>query len=167
MQSGSDRSEWAIIKSNNDAKHYAQELARELGCPTGDMFRLTKCLTEHRSFGEIVNASSKVRLRVSITHSSRLLIWTYPCIDKIMKIKSLWMFKVMKMKLNSIIQNDYLYFSTKQDCFVCVCVRYSIRNTISQYMYMSLFWGKKITCSYSLLSVICYCNFHKIIKFLL
>ena len=121
MQSGSDRSEWAIIKSNNDAKHYAQELARELGCPTGDMFRLTKCLTEHRSFGEIVNASSKVRLRVSITHSSRPLIWTYPCIDKIMKIKSLWMFKVMKMKLNSIIQNDYLYFSTKQDCFVCVC----------------------------------------------
>ena len=89
MQSGSDRSEWAIIKSNNDAKHYAQELARELGCPTGDMFRLTKCLTEHRSFGEIVNASSKVRLRVSITHSSRHLIWTYPCIDKIMKIKSL------------------------------------------------------------------------------
>ncbi|XP_062582093.1 acetylcholinesterase-like isoform X1 [Saccostrea cucullata] len=63
MQSGSDRSEWAIIKTNNDAQYYAQELARELGCPTGDMFRLTQCLREHRSFGEIVNASSKVRLR--------------------------------------------------------------------------------------------------------
>ena len=164
MQSGSDRSEWAIIKSNNDAKHYAQELARELGCPTGDMFRLTKCLTEHRSFGEIVNASSKVRLRVSITHSSGHLIWTYLCIDKIMKIKSLWMFKVMKMKLNSI---TCIFQPNKIVLCVCVCVRYSIRNTISQYMYMSLFWGKKITCSYSLLSVICYCNFHKIIKFLL
>ncbi|XP_061173195.1 acetylcholinesterase-like [Saccostrea echinata] len=63
MQSGSDRSEWAIIKTNNDAQYYAQELARELGCPTGDMFRLTQCLREHRSYGEIVNASSKVRLR--------------------------------------------------------------------------------------------------------
>lgn len=63
MQSGSDRSEWAIIKSNNDALHYAKELARELGCPTGDTYRLTKCLTEHRSYGEIVNASSKVRLK--------------------------------------------------------------------------------------------------------
>jgi carboxylesterase type B len=73
MQSGSDRSEWAIIKSTSDAQRYAVDLADELGCPTGDMFRLTQCLREYRSYGEIVNASSKVRLKVSEYIHCRLL----------------------------------------------------------------------------------------------
>lgn len=75
MQSGSDRSEWAIIKSTSDAQSYAVELANELGCPTGDMFRLTQCLREHRSYGEIVNASSKVRLKVGLRRIFRDPIW--------------------------------------------------------------------------------------------
>lgn len=86
MQSGSDRSEWAIIKSNNDAQHYAKELARELGCPTGDTYRLTKCLTEHRSYGEIVNASSKVRLKVGIQVFRRIIMLGYPKVNVITNI---------------------------------------------------------------------------------
>lgn len=64
MQSGSDRSEWAIIKSNEDAKSYAIDLAMEVGCPTGDMARLVNCLQVSRTEDEIVNASSLVRLKV-------------------------------------------------------------------------------------------------------
>ncbi|XP_063446000.1 cholinesterase 1-like [Mytilus trossulus] len=63
MQSGSDLSEWAIIKSNDDAKSYAIDLAMEIGCPTGDMSRLVNCLQVSRTADEIVNASSLVRLK--------------------------------------------------------------------------------------------------------
>lgn len=62
MQSGSDRSEWAIVKSNDDARSYAIDLAMEIGCPTGDMARLINCLQVSRTADEIVNASSLVRL---------------------------------------------------------------------------------------------------------
>ena len=66
MMAGSDRTQWAILPSIDDARHYAMELARETGCPPNDNFRLVKCLQEYRSADEIVNASARVRVKVRI-----------------------------------------------------------------------------------------------------
>ena len=80
MQSGSDRSEWAIIKSNEDARSYAIDLAMEIGCPTGDMSRLVNCLQVSRTADEIVNASSLIRLKV-ITYIGNLCSFPLKCVD--------------------------------------------------------------------------------------
>ena len=101
MQSGSDRSEWAVIEKQADAKYYAQELAREIGCPTGDMFRLVQCLQLYRTDMEIVNASTKIRLKVGGVQSlcfgrkkikkwgktlklQKEIRWIYPCLSTLL-----------------------------------------------------------------------------------
>ncbi|XP_052762657.1 acetylcholinesterase-like [Mya arenaria] len=63
MMSGSDRTQWAVLPSSDDASYYASELARETGCPPNDNYRLIRCLQEYRSADEIVNASARVRVR--------------------------------------------------------------------------------------------------------
>ncbi|KAH3710118.1 hypothetical protein DPMN_069585 [Dreissena polymorpha] len=63
MMSGSDRTQWAVLPTSEDAAYYATELARETGCPPNDNFRLIRCLQEHRSADEIVNASARVRVK--------------------------------------------------------------------------------------------------------
>jgi antirestriction protein ArdC len=66
MMSGSDRCQWAVIPSIEDAKSYASELAHEIGCPTGDNQRLVTCMQLYRTADEIVNASARVRVKVHI-----------------------------------------------------------------------------------------------------
>ncbi|KAL5014368.1 hypothetical protein ScPMuIL_008638 [Solemya velum] len=63
MMSGSDRSEWSVVGSLQDAQDYAKALARELGCPLNDMQRLVYCIRMYRSGAEIVNASAVVALK--------------------------------------------------------------------------------------------------------
>lgn len=63
LMSGSDRSKWAVIPDINDAKNYAIDVGRELGCPTNDNLRLITCLQLYRTADEIVNASAKVRVK--------------------------------------------------------------------------------------------------------
>ncbi|XP_060583528.1 cholinesterase 1-like, partial [Ruditapes philippinarum] len=63
MMSGSDRCQWAVIPSIEDAKSYASELAHEIGCPTGDNQRLVTCMQLYRTADEIVNASARVRVK--------------------------------------------------------------------------------------------------------
>ncbi|WAR15894.1 ACES-like protein [Mya arenaria] len=48
MMSGSDRTQWAVLPSSDDASYYASELARETGCPPNDNYRLIRCLQEYR-----------------------------------------------------------------------------------------------------------------------
>ena len=64
MMSGSDRCQWSHIPDINDAKQYAQNLARELGCPSNDNQRLVTCMQLYRTADEIVNASVRVRVKV-------------------------------------------------------------------------------------------------------
>ena len=45
--------------------HYARQLCRQVGCPTGDSQQMIDCLRYSRSFEQIVNASYMVPMRVS------------------------------------------------------------------------------------------------------
>ena len=65
MMSGSDRSQWAAITDIEEAKNYARDLASELGCPGNDNQRLITCMQLYRTADEIVNASARVRVKVS------------------------------------------------------------------------------------------------------
>lgn len=92
MQSGLDRSEWAIIKFNNDVQYYVKELVREFGCFIGDIYRLIKCFIEYRLYGEIVNVSLKVRLKVGIQVFRRIIMLGYFKVNVIINISFVKLF---------------------------------------------------------------------------
>ncbi|BFZ11239.1 hypothetical protein BsWGS_14280 [Bradybaena similaris] len=61
MLSGSEMSEWAVIKTE-DSVEYARRLCAEVGCPTTDSQQMMDCLRKYRSFEQIVNASARVSM---------------------------------------------------------------------------------------------------------
>ena len=78
MLSGSELSEWAVIPTE-EAKEYARRLSKEVGCPTGDSLQMVDCLRHYRSFEQIVNASAKVPMLVSINH------WRFSSLNDVMR----------------------------------------------------------------------------------
>lgn len=170
MMSGSDRSQWAVVPDIEDAKYYATELAREIGCPPNDNYRMIKCLQEHRTADEIVNASARIRVKVSrwFNYKPQNKIWKY-FIGVTLRLVSWFTSESLLTKpFPQFLMNGrgIWYTSTPSvavhDRILCMCLCYGVtcpcHGLDMCYRMFGRFMSTVFACNFSLFVYACVCK---------